>query len=313
MKDVRKVLVIKLEDLAQFVASFAAMRQIRAAHPRAHITLLTTPPFAAIARASPYFDAVNTTGEADAPRMAGAIKAEKFDRIYDLEGSRRTRAIRRWMWFYGRRWVGLRDDHEDLHLLDRHARMLGAAGVWPDAPAEPGAAPAPDLSWILKRVAPPRPVPGAIKPAPFVLMIPGGADGHRWPEASFGAAAARFRRQGYDVVITGGPEHSALARAIQRQDPKARDLTGRSDIFQLALCASRCALAIGNDSDQTHLVAAAGAPTLVLFPTSGDPVTEGPRGHVAFLQAENLADVPVDQVMRAAVSIAPQPACPQAS
>ena len=53
MKDVRKVLVIKLEDLAQLVASFAAMRQIRAAHPRAHITLLTTPPFAAIARASP--------------------------------------------------------------------------------------------------------------------------------------------------------------------------------------------------------------------------------------------------------------------
>lgn len=313
MKDVRKVLVIKLENLAQFVASFAAMRQIRAAHPRAHITLLTTPPFAAIARASPYFDRVNTTGEADALRMAGAIKAEKFDRIYDLEGSRRTRAIRGWMWFHGRRWVRLRDDDADLHLLERHARMLSAAGAWPDAPVEPGAAPAPDLSWILKRVASPRPVPGAVKPPPYVLMIPGGADGRRWPEASFGEAAARFRRQGYDILIVGGPEHSALARAIQRHDPKARDLTGRSDIFQLALCAGRCALAIGNGNDETHLAAAAGAPALVLFPTSNDPVNEGPRGHVAFLQAETLADISVDQVMRAAASIAPQPARPKAS
>jgi ADP-heptose:LPS heptosyltransferase len=308
MKDVRKVLVIKLEDLAQLVASFAAMRQIRAAHPRAHITLLTTPPFAAIARASPYFDAVNTTGEADAMRMASAIKGEKFDRVYDLEGSKRTRAIRRWMWPFGSRWVGLDDADDDLHLLERHARMLSAAGVWPDAPVEAGSAPPPDLSWILKRVAPPRPVPGAIKPKPYVLMIPGGADDRRWPEASFGAAAAAFRRQGFDIVVIGGPEHSAHARAIQRHDPKARDLTGRTDIFQLALTGSRAALAIGNDSAQTHLVAAAGAATLVLFPQGADPSAEGPRGHVAFLQAENLGDISVDQVLRAAASIAPEPA-----
>ena len=186
--------------------------------------------------------------------------------------------------------------------------MLSVAGVWPDAPVEAGSAPPPDLSWILKRVAPPRPVPGAIKPKPYVLMIPGGADDRRWPEASFGAAAAAFRRQGFDIVVIGGPEHSAHARAIQRHDPKARDLTGRTDIFQLALTGSRAALAIGNDSAQTHLVAAAGAPTLVLFPQDADPSAEGPRGHVAFLQAENLGDISVDQVLRAAASIAPEPA-----
>lgn len=308
MKEIRKVLVIKLDDLAQFVLSLAAMKQIRAAHPHARITLLTTPPFAAIAKASPYFDAVNTTGDADPMPMARAIKGEKFDRIYDLDGSKRTAAIHRWMWPFRPQWSRPSPhDDEDVHLLERHARQLAAIGAWPNAPTAAGSAPPPDLSWILRRAAPPRPVPGAIKPRPYIVLIPGGDDGKRWPEAAFGEAAAAFRNQGFDIVVVGNPEHSALARAIQRYDPKARDLTGRTDVFQIAILGSKAALAIGNDTGKTHLVAAAGAPTLALFSSASDALTEGPRGHVAVLQSDSLADLPVAQVLRAAASIAPNP------
>jgi ADP-heptose:LPS heptosyltransferase len=39
---IRKVLVIKLSALGDFVLALAAMRKIREAHRKAHITLLTT-------------------------------------------------------------------------------------------------------------------------------------------------------------------------------------------------------------------------------------------------------------------------------
>ena len=53
-----------------------------------------------------------------------------------------------------------------------------------DAPTEPGTAPPPDLSWIAKARPPQRPVPGANKPRPYVIFVPGGSARHmdkRWP------------------------------------------------------------------------------------------------------------------------------------
>ena len=47
----RRVLVIKLGALGDFVQGFGPFAAIRAHHPTAHITLLTTRPFAALAEA----------------------------------------------------------------------------------------------------------------------------------------------------------------------------------------------------------------------------------------------------------------------
>ena len=56
--EINKVLVLKFGALGDFVLALAAMKRIRLAHPKAKITLLTTPPFEALAKASPYFNAV---------------------------------------------------------------------------------------------------------------------------------------------------------------------------------------------------------------------------------------------------------------
>ena len=62
MRPARKVLVIKLAALGDVVQAFPPFVHIRQAHPDAHITLLTTPPYASLAAASPYFDAIETDG-----------------------------------------------------------------------------------------------------------------------------------------------------------------------------------------------------------------------------------------------------------
>ena len=124
---------------------------------------------------------------------------------------------------------------------------------------------------------------GAFRPdRPYALLIPGASahrPGKRWPAESYGALAAesdcaRARRRGDRRPLRGrvsrapfSPPHRALL-----------DLTGRTDFAQVAALGAKAALAVGNDTGPTHLVAAAGAPTLALFSGESDPALCGPRG-----------------------------------
>ena len=101
-----------------------------------------------------------------------------------------------------------------------------------------------------------------------------------------------------------------LAHTIQRATPRARDLTGRTDFASVATLGAKAALAVGNDTGPLHLAAAAGAPTIVLFSKASDPALSAPRGRVAILRADNLADLPVAQVAQTANSLAMTPSTP---
>ena len=93
-REIKKILVIKLGALGDFVQALAAMKHIREAHPAAHITLLTTPPFEALARASPYFNAVEPDGRSagigETLSMISRLRAANYDRVYDLQTSSRS-------------------------------------------------------------------------------------------------------------------------------------------------------------------------------------------------------------------------------
>lgn len=313
-----RILVIKLGPVGDFVLSLAAMKKIREAHRASHITLLTTPQFESLAKACPYFDQVEPHGEpqglGDAWAVTGWIRKAKFERVYDLTGDRRTNRFFNSLQPWSPPWSGSKGKlasrtpgRERMHLLEREADQLMAAGIWPDAPTERGMAPSPDLSWILRKAPEPRPIAGQTAAKPVALMVPGGStDANKlWPVENYGQLAAHLRERGFDVVVIGSPEESALARAIQRYAPHARDLTGRTDLAQIAVWGARAALAVGNDSGAIHLMAAAGAPTIALFSAASDPDLCGPRGYVAILTAKSLKDLPVAQVAQAAATLAP--------
>src|SRR3954468_21029883 len=96
-RTVERILIIKLSALGDFVLALAAMKKIRASHPKAHITLLTTPPFEALAKICPYFNAVDTGGRPQgfSQRMAlrKRIRDARYDRVYDLQTSNQTNRI----------------------------------------------------------------------------------------------------------------------------------------------------------------------------------------------------------------------------
>jgi ADP-heptose:LPS heptosyltransferase len=316
-RDPQKILVIKFGPLGEFVPALAAMRRIRQVHPKAKITLLTTPAFEALAKTSRYFNAVDTGGEPEGfggwMALISRVRRGRYQRVYDLQTSSQTNLLFQMLRPFAPPWSGtaagcaLRHRNPRrarLHTLERHADQLKQAGVWPDAPVDSGSAPPPDLSWIISQQPDPRPVAGGVKPRPYALLVPGGQKDKRWPIQRYGELAALLRTRGFDIVVIGGPEESALARAIQRH-AQARDLTGRTDFAQIAATAARAALAVGNDSGPMHLIAAAGTPTLVLFSKLSDPSLAAPRGHVSVLRSPNLNDLAVAEVMGAAQHLIP--------
>ncbi len=322
-REIKKVLVIKLSALGDFVLALAAMKKIREAHKRAHITLLTTPQFEGLAKASPYFNAVETDGKPQGPgqwlALRGRIKRAKYDRVYDLQTSAASSRIFQLLRPIPPEWSGIalgcalphkNPRRNSMHTLERHADQLKYAGIWPDAPTEPGAAPPPDLSWVLRKAPQERPVAGGVMAKPYVLLIPGGSAHRlekRWPPERFGELGKLLYDRGFDIVILGGPQESAIARQIQRYVGKARDLTGRTDFARVAILGAKAALVVGNDTGPLHLAAATGAPTIVLFSGASNPSLSAPRGHVAVLQADNIADLAVSSVAQAANALAPAP------
>jgi ADP-heptose:LPS heptosyltransferase len=91
-----RILVIKLGALGDFVQALGPAAAIRAHHPDAAITLLTTAPFAELAGQAPYFDEVWVD---ERPRLATPrallalrrrLRTAGFARVYDLQTSDRS-------------------------------------------------------------------------------------------------------------------------------------------------------------------------------------------------------------------------------
>ncbi len=277
-----RILVIKLAALGDVVQAFPAFHRIRAAHPGAELTLLTTPPYASLAGASGVFDRIETDGRPGSMRrtvaMLRRLRRTGYDRVYDLQTSTRSSA-----YFYALgpgwpEWSGIapgcshphgNPDRNRMHTLERLAEQLEDAGVWPDAPISRGTSPAPDLSFMLSHGAADKTAERYALASPYALLIPGASasrPGKRWPLLGYGELAGRLVARGLQVGVVGGPGEVEIGRAIAAASPRVTDLTGRTDYAELAALGAGAALAIGNDTGPTHLIASTGASTLVLSP-----------------------------------------------
>ena len=294
-----RILVIKLASLGDFVQAFGPFAAIRAHHPAAHITLLTTPPYRELAEHAPWFDAVWTGGRpgwrdlGGLRRLACFLRGGGFSRVYDLQTSARSSRYR-WLLPRGVEWSGIgggSHPHANprrnfMHTLERQREQLEVAGL--------RHFPAPELGWLAADIS------ALGLPERFGVLVPGASPtrpGKRWPVEHFAELAA-----GLDlpVAIVGGKGEAALAAAITARVPGAVDLTGRTSFAGLGAVARRAAFAVGNDTGPTHMMAAAGCPTLSLFGAESDPALCAPRGPVAaVLRHAPLAALGVAEVREA--------------
>lgn len=298
-----RILIIKLGALGDFILAFGSFAAIRAAHPGARITLLTTPPFAPLATRAPWFDRVETD-----PRLPFwhfgqhwrlARRLRGFDFVYDLQTSSRSayyfRLAGRPPWSgiaHGASHPHANPARSRMHTLERQREQLAMAGIR-DFPS-------PDLGWL---AAGPNPFD---LPSPYALLVPGAAahrPAKRWPADRFAALAHHLAQEGITPVLVGAESERALGEAIRARAPEAVDLIGRTALADLGPVAAGAALAVGNDTGPMHLIAALGRPVLVLFSADSDPALTAPRGPggspVCVLRARNLADLALERVVAA--------------
>jgi ADP-heptose:LPS heptosyltransferase len=286
------ILVIKHGALGDIILAFPAMAAIRAAHPGATITLLTTPPYAKLLAASRWFNRVEVDTRPKPWNLIAMARLRRqlrgYDMVYDLQTSSRSS---RYYALAGRPpWSGIAKGcalpHADpertrLHSRERLAGQLHDAGIF-DLPQ-------PDLSWLTNAV-----VTRFNLPDKFVVLVPGAAPHRpekRWPERNFVELAQALPMQA--VIVGAAGEVGGGIPGL--------NLIGQTNFFELAAVIARASLAIGNDTGPMHLAGALGIPSVVLFSGASDPALTAPRlpdGSWPIIhRAPTLQDLPVAQVL----------------
>ncbi len=296
------ILVIKLSALGDFVLALRSLQAIRAHHPDAKITLLTTAPYGALAKATNCVDDIWLDERPPLWRpdrwmlLARRLRRAGFTRIYDLQRSDRSAGYFALLGSPKPEWVGVvagcshryqppRDRR--LHIAEREAAQLALAGVT--------VAPYADLSFLRADLA------GFDLPPAYALLVPGAAPhrpAKRWPAAAFAGLAQALAAQQVTPLLLGTAAERKAIDEIMAACPAARDLSGQTDFPEIAQLARGAWAAVGNDTGPMHLIAAAGAPSVVLFSAESDPEKVSPRGpSVQILQRPSLSDLPLEEVL----------------
>lgn len=291
-----KILIIKHGAFGDLIQADGALRDIRAFHPDAEITLLTTPAFRKLMSRCPHVDHVLTDSRAPLWKLgewiglAKSLRSGQFTRVYDLQKSQRTELYRK-LFFRHVAWIGRYPGHRPTSALDGFIYQLGRAGV----PTRHCLSP--DVSWMADDMDPFLEQEGVRKP--YVVLIPGCAARHphkRWPY--YAQLAAALIERGYDVVTAPGPDEIELAKRIPGHTllgPR-----GFLDWFELAGVLRNACFVVGNDTGPSHLASHLGTPGVALFGSHTSAARTGIcREAFHAIEVPDLAGLTVETVLEA--------------
>lgn len=301
----RRILVIKLGALGDFIYALGPMQAIRRHHPNAEITLMTRAAYAELGKRTGLFDSVWTDTEPKIFNLPGvlALRARltgaAFDRVYDLQTSDRTGFYYRLFWPGPKpEWSGIVPGCSHYHhykrptlthTQDRQRTQLEIAGITDVRPS--------DLAFMDSDI-------GRFDlPEAFALLIPGSSLKmaiKRWPATSYGEIARRLHAAGITPVLLGGKEDQDAIQTIKEICPEARDLSGKTTLYDIPALARAARITVGNDTGPMHMAALSGCPTVAVFSTKSFPDKAAPRGNnVSLLVREDLNDLTVESIWEA--------------
>ncbi|NBC20116.1 MAG: lipopolysaccharide heptosyltransferase family protein [Alphaproteobacteria bacterium] len=334
-REARAVLVIRLAERGPFILALGAVEALRRVHPHARIDCLTRPAYREFAQACPYFDDViagGVPGDGKARKaLAGDLAARRYDIIYDFETSETTaRLYKRMRRQRGRvaPWSGTAPDcalphdmanRERQPTIERLSDQLRQAGALPALAGAPSSAPAlPDLGWVAPVLGdPPRLRPAYFSLATsFMLYAPVQSEADRalrWPAERHVEIARRIAAAGVQPVVIGGHAESPVGHEIARAVPSAKNLIGRTDLFQVSALARQALFVLGSALEPVHMAALSGTPTvLVLSQSQNDPDRDRPQGALSIvIHGETLRKISTDDIWQAIIALdilpAPRP------
>lgn len=299
-----KILVIRLGALGDLVLCFQAFAAIRRAHPKAEIALLTMPAFAGFALKMPWFDRVIVDHRPSALEIKSwatllrSVRNFNPTRVYDLQGKFRQTILYALLGGpFGSEWSGaaplcshprLWPPVPGMHYTDFLFAQLRRADVHPLTHV--------DLSWL------DAPLDKFDLPSCYVVFIPGSAPTRlykRWPATHYAELANRLRQKGVECIAIGTALDADAIAEIKKLTSNVRDLSGKTNLFEVAAIVRRSDFVVGNDTGPTHLAAAVGANTLTLFSEQVNAEWAAPKGPRAkYKQGRPISAIGVEEVDR---------------
>ncbi|MEZ0344698.1 MAG: lipopolysaccharide heptosyltransferase II [Caldimicrobium sp.] len=124
---------------------------------------------------------------------------------------------------------------------------------------------------------------------PLILIAPGAAYGpaKKWPLSYYRKLSEWFSKEGYPVLIVGGPREIEEGKILSEGLKGVCNLCGKTEIALLAGIFKLSSLLISNDSGLMHLGAVLKIPQIAIF-GSTDPDYTGPLNPRAIILKENL-------------------------
>jgi ADP-heptose:LPS heptosyltransferase len=283
--DPERIAVFRALQLGDLINSVPASRALRAAFPRAQITLIGLPwARTFVERYHPILDGfISFPGypglpeqEPDLNAFPGFIEemqSSKFDLLIQMHGS--GHITNRLIAFWGaRQTAGFyepRDycpdreafmpypDHEPERW--RHLRLMEFLGL----PLHGDALFFPLRAQDWRELEELRDQHGFGDH--YVCIHPGARKPERrWPIENFAAVGDGLALLGYQVIITGSGEEAQLAEALaDHMVAPAVNLAGKTSLGGIAALLSGTRLLVSNDTGVSHVATAVKAPSLILF------------------------------------------------
>lgn len=285
---VERILVLRPNALGDFVFALPALHALRAAYPRARITLLGKGWHQRFLRGRPgpideviAMPCVRGVGAPmDAPdedadeveAFVAALRARRFDLAFQMYGggrhsnpfvaglgARLTVGLRSPDAPPLDRWLPYRPlQNERLRLLELVA-LVGAGVTTLEPRLAVTAADREELAQALP--------PALLSGQPWVVLQPGATDPRRrWPAASFARLGDALASGGAQVALNGSAdERDLLLDVLSRMRQPAFDLSGRLSIGGLAALLERAALLVSNDTGPLHLAQSVGCATVGIY------------------------------------------------
>ncbi len=314
--DISRILVMRPGALGDVIVTLPLLAALRRQYPGSSIELMATPSYAEWLKAQGIVDAAWSIDRpaagalfmpADAVMPAAGEFFSQFQLAVSLWKHRDEtiiRALRRYL-PYAVAVDPLPDERARCHaaeqILDRAVieNLLG--------PSTPECA----LQAMLPLEQPLRAAREllATAPAPRVAIHPGsGGRTKNWPAERFAAVARQLHRRCLSIVLIEGPADREAAQAF-RHHAGGLPLAELSDapLAVLAAGISLCGQLIGNDSGVTHLAAAMGVPSVVVFGPS-DPCHWRPlHPETRIIRAEDhtVGSVATEAVLEASLDMLP--------
>jgi ADP-heptose:LPS heptosyltransferase len=322
--DIKRILVVKVDHIGDFVTAIPAIRRLKQIFPSASIKVLASRAAQAFVAVEDcideliefeFFHSVSGLGQKQISNeeyqaLRERLAALKLDIAVDLRKHPDTREVlrhvpARFLAGYdhmGRfpfldialEWEGDRQlQRKRSHVTDDLINLVEAIGT-------AGSAERTKLPIVAPASGPPDFLPEDVRALfdrPVVAVHPGVGNAMRqWPPEHFASLVdVMVERNGISAVLIGGREEAELADAVLAKiasNTRVASVVGKTSLQQLPALLRACALYVGNNSGPKHIAAALGVPTIGIHSGVVDAIEWGPIGQRSVAVRRNMSCSP---------------------